>query len=460
MSCASGLEFVSLGECRRARGRFAYWLGRVARRVEPAGALGHSPPVPRAHALLLEKVHASADDELARRGVYVTRIDKGLDEAELVSALNGIADDLPLVVGIRSKTRVTKAVIDAVPRLQAIGAFCIGTDQVDLAAARAAGVAVFNAPFSSTRSVAELVMAELVMLSRQVFARSHAAHEGKWAKNAEGSHEIRGKTLGIVGYGHIGTQLSVLAEAFGMQVMFYDTVAKLPLGNARACASLEDLLGKSDFVSLHVPDTEFTRGMIGAAQLAVMKPDGHLVNASRGRVVDLDALRDAISSGHVGGAALDVYPEEPASEKHAFVCPLQGLPNVILTPHIGGSTQEAQANIGIEVAVAVSRYLEGGRTLGCVNLPQLDMPAPPSLRGRPACRLVDIHRNVPGVLSRINAVIAQSNVNIAGQALATLEDIGLLFVDLPLAVDEPAAAELCRSISALDTSVRTRLVSL
>jgi D-3-phosphoglycerate dehydrogenase len=409
---------------------------------------------------LLEKVHASADDELARRGINATRIDKGLDEDEIIAALHAIEGDLPLVVGIRSKTRVTRKVIDAEPRLQAIGAFCIGTDQIDLAAARAAGVAVFNAPFSSTRSVAELVMAELVMLSRQVFARSRAAHEGKWAKNAEGSHEIRGKTLGIVGYGHIGSQLSVLAEAFGMQVAYYDIVTKLPLGNARACATLDELLGKSDFVSLHVPDTDFTRGMIGAAQLAVMKSDAHLVNASRGRVVDLDALRDAIASGHVAGAALDVYPEEPASEKHPFVCALQGLPNVILTPHIGGSTQEAQANIGIEVAVAVGRYLEAGRTLGCVNLPHLDMPPPPSLRGRPACRLVDIHRNVPGVLSRINAVIAASNVNIAGQALATLEDVGLLYVDLPLSADEPAAAELCRAIGALDTSVRTRLVSL
>ncbi len=416
--------------------------------------------MPRAHALLLEKVHPSADDEFARHGLLVTRIDKGLDEDELIAALRAVPGELPLVVGIRSKTRVTKAVIEAVDRLHAIGAFCIGTDQIDLAAARAAGVAVFNAPFSSTRSVAELVMAELVMLSRQVFARSRAAHDGKWAKNAQGSREIRGKTLGIIGYGHIGSQLSVLAEAFGMHVVYHDVVAKLPLGNARACASLDDLLGKSDFVSLHVPDTEFTRDMIGAAELAKMRPDAHLVNASRGRVVDLGALRDAISSGHVGGAALDVYPEEPASESERFVCALQGLDNVILTPHIGGSTQEAQANIGIEVAVAVSRYLDGGRTLGCVNLPNLDMPPPASLRGQTACRLLNLHRNVPGVLSRINHAIAQSNVNIAGQALATLEDIGLLFVDLPLGADELAAKDLCAAIAALDTSVRTRLVAL
>ncbi len=416
--------------------------------------------VPRAHALLLEKVHPSADDELARHGVSTLRIDKGLDEAELIAALRDAPGDGPLVIGIRSKTRVTRAVIDASPRLHAIGAFCIGTDQIDLAAARAAGIAVFNAPFSSTRSVAELVMAELVMLSRQVFARSSAAHDGKWAKNAQGSHEIRGKTLGIIGYGHIGSQLSVLAEAFGMQVVYFDVVTKLPLGNARACATLDDLLGQSDFVSLHVPDTEFTRDMIGADQLAKMKSDAYLVNASRGRVVVLGALRDAIVAGHVAGAAVDVYPEEPASEQDPFICALQGLDSVILTPHIGGSTLEAQANIGIEVAVAISRYLEAGRTLGCVNLPQVDMPPPPGLHGLPSCRLLNIHRNVPGVLSRINAAIALSDVNIVGQALATLDDVGLLLVDMPLGIEDPAATELCSAIASLDTSVRTRLVAV
>lgn len=418
------------------------------------------PPVPRAHALLLEKVHPSADDELARHGVSSSRIDKGLTEGELIAALQSAPGDAPVVVGIRSKTRVTRHVIESSPRLEAIGAFCIGTDQIDLEAARAAGVAVFNAPFSSTRSVAELVMAELVMLSRQIFARSRAAHDGKWAKNAQGSREIRGKTLGIVGYGHIGSQLSVLAEAFGMNVLYYDVVTKLPLGNARACATLDDLLSRSDFVSLHVPDTDFTREMIGSSQLSQMKSDAYLVNASRGRVVVLGALRDAIIAGHVAGAAVDVYPDEPASESDPFLCALQGIDNVILTPHIGGSTQEAQANIGIEVAGAVGRFLEAGRTLGCVNLPQLDMPAPPSLRGRPACRLLNVHRNVPGVLSRINSVVAQSNLNIAGQALATLEDVGLLFVDVPLGIGDPAATELCAAIAALDTSVRTRLVAL
>lgn len=413
----------------------------------------------RAHALLLEKVHASADDELARHGVGVRRIDKGLDEDELIAAL-AASPQGPVVVGIRSKTRVTAKVIDATPNLTAIGAFCIGTDQIDLVAARRAGIAVFNAPFSSTRSVAELVMAELVMLSRQIFARSRAAHEGRWAKNAAGSHEIRGKTLGIIGYGHIGSQLSVLAEAFGMQVIFHDIVAKLSLGNARQGSSLADVLGRSDFVSLHVPDTDSTRGMIGEDELAAMKRGAYLVNASRGRVVDLAALRSALESGHVAGAALDVYPQEPAGEADAFACELQGLDNVILTPHIGGSTQEAQANIGLEVAGAVARFLADGRTLGCVNLPQLDLPPPAAMRGKPGCRVVNMHRNVPGVLSQINRVIAESNINIAGQALATLEDVGLLFVDLQLAHDDPAASKLCRGIAALDTSVRTRLVAL
>jgi D-3-phosphoglycerate dehydrogenase len=422
--------------------------------------LCHGPRVPRAHALLLEKVHPSADDELARGGVAVSRIDKGLDENELIAALSELPGDGPTLVGIRSKTRVTRKVIESVPRLVGIGAFCIGTDQIDLVAARHAGVGAFNAPFSSTRSVAELVMAEVVVLSRQVVARSKAAHEGRWAKSAAGSHEVRGKVLGIVGYGHIGSQLSVLAEAFGMQVIFHDIVAKLPLGNARPVPTLDELLAKSDFVSLHVPDTEFTRGMIGEEQLARMKPESFLLNLSRGKVVDLVALRESISTGHVLGAAIDVFPHEPAGENDAFKSELQGLDNVILTPHIGGSTQEAQASIGLEVAGALVKFIENGRTAGCVNLPQLDMPAPASLRGAPSCRLVNVHRNVPGVLSRINHVIAESNVNIAGQALATLEDVGLLFVDLPLAPADTAAKQLCQAISALDTSVRTRLVHL
>jgi D-3-phosphoglycerate dehydrogenase len=422
--------------------------------------LCHGPRVPRAHALLLEKVHPSADDELARGGVVVRRIDKGLDEAELAAALAAMPGDEPVVVGIRSKTRVTRTIIEATPRLVGIGAFCIGTDQIDLVAARHAGIAVFNAPFSSTRSVAELVMAEIVMLSRQVFPRSKAAHDGRWAKSAAGSHEVRGKVLGIVGYGHIGSQLSVLAEAFGMQVIFHDIVGKLPLGNARQAANLDEVLAKSDFVSLHVPDTEFTRGMIGEPELAKMKPESCLLNLSRGKVVDLAALREAIVAGHVLGAAVDVFPHEPAGENDPFATELQGLENVILTPHIGGSTQEAQANIGLEVAGALVKFIENGRTAGCVNLPQLDMPPPPSLRGAPACRLVNVHRNIPGVLSRINHVIADSNVNIAGQALATLEDVGLLFVDLSLATADASAKQLCQAIGALDTSVRTRLVHL
>jgi D-3-phosphoglycerate dehydrogenase len=341
----------------------------------PAG-LCHGPRVPRAHALLLEKVHPSADDELARGGVAVCRIDKGLDENELIAALSELPGDGPTLVGIRSKTRVTRKVIESVPRLVGIGAFCIGTDQIDLVAARHAGVGAFNAPFSSTRSVAELVMAEVVVLSRQVVARSKAAHEGRWAKSAAGSHEVRGKTLGIIGYGHIGSQLSVLAEAFGMQVIFHDIVAKLPLGNARPVPTLDELLAKSDFVSLHVPDTEFTRGMIGEDQLARMKPESFLLNLSRGKVVDLVALRESISTGHVLGAAIDVFPHEPAGENDAFKSELQGLDNVILTPHIGGSTQEAQASIGLEVAGALVKFIENGRSRSSTCLPPRACAAP------------------------------------------------------------------------------------
>jgi D-3-phosphoglycerate dehydrogenase len=409
---------------------------------------------------LLEKIHASADDELARWGVAVRRVDKGLDEAALIDALGALPGDGPVIVGIRSKTQVTERVLDAVPRLFAVGAFCIGTDQIDLGAARARGVAAFNAPFSSTRSVAELVMAELVMLSRQAFPRSRAAHEGKWAKSAAGSHEIRGKTLGIVGYGHIGTQLSVLAEAFGMQVIFHDIVTKLPLGNARHAADLDEVLANAHFVSLHVPDTEHTRGMIGRDELSRMRPGACIVNASRGSVVDIAALRESIESGHVGGAAIDVFPVEPAGENDAFESPLRGLDNVILTPHIGGSTQEAQANIGIEVAAALGRYLDSGRTTGCVNLPPLDVPPPPSLRGKAGCRIVNLHRNVPGVLSATNQVFARSNVNVAGEALATLEDVGLLLVDLGLPASDAGVATLASEIGALATSLRTRVVDL
>jgi D-3-phosphoglycerate dehydrogenase / 2-oxoglutarate reductase len=409
---------------------------------------------------LLENVHATATEVLGAHDVEVRRMAAALEEDELVAALGDFPGDGPVFVGLRSKTHVSPRVFDAVPRLMAIGAFCIGTDQIALDVARRSGVAVFNAPFSSTRSVAELVIAEVVVLSRQVLPRSRAAHEGRWDKSAAGSHEVRGKTLGIVGYGHIGSQVSILAEALGMQVLFFDIDKRLPLGNANPVGSLPELLAKSDFVTLHVPDTELTRGMIGREELAVMRKGSYLLNLSRGKVVEIPALRDALMSGHLAGAAVDVYPREPAGTHETFESELRGLDNVILTPHIGGSTQEAQANIGREVAHALARYLDAGSTLGCVTLPQLDLPRPAAARQGPACRIVNMHDNVPGVLSAINRVVAESGVNIVGQALATLEDVGLLFIDVPLAVDDPRADKLRESISELETSVRTRLLRL
>ena len=418
-----------------------------------AGAWGIVRAVTRPNILLLESIHATAHEEFARHGVVVHTVPGALTEAQLVAALRGLPQEGPLLLGIRSKTRVTPAVLEATPQLLAVGAFCIGTDQIALAAARERGVAVFNAPFSNTRSVAELVLGEIIMLSRQVFARSQACHRGLWHKSADGSHEVRGKTVGIVGYGHIGSQLSVLAEALGMHVRYHDLLSKLPLGNAQPCNSLHELLGLADFVTLHVPDTELTRGMIGAAELAVMRPGACLINASRGMVVDLAALRDALETGRVGGAAIDVFPSEPDKLGDVFESPLRGLDSVILTPHIGGSTQEAQANIGREVATALAAYLGTGSTTGCVTLPNID--AAPIRSG---ARIINVHRNVPGVLSAVNQLLADSQVNITGQSLATVESIGLLHVDVPLQPDDPKTHHLRAAIAALATSLRTRVV--
>ncbi|MBL8973481.1 MAG: phosphoglycerate dehydrogenase [Myxococcales bacterium] len=409
--------------------------------------------VSRPNILLLESIHATAHEEFARHGVAVHTAPGALSEAQLVKALRELPQDGPLLLGIRSKTQVTPAVLDATPALLAVGAFCIGTDQIALAAARERGLAVFNAPFSNTRSVAELVLGEIIMLSRQVFARSQACHRGLWHKSADGSHEVRGKTLGIVGYGHIGSQLSVLAEALGMQVRYHDILPKMALGNAQPSGSLHELLGTADFVSLHVPDTELTRGMFGAAELAVMKPGAYLINASRGMVVDLAALRDALERGRLAGAAVDVFPSEPAKAGDVFDSPLRGLDTVILTPHIGGSTQEAQANIGREVASSLSAYLGSGSTTGCVTLPNVDA-AP--VRG--GARILNVHRNVPGVLSAVNQLLADSQVNITGQSLATVESIGLLHVDVPLRPDDPKTHQLGAAIAALATSLRTRVI--
>jgi D-3-phosphoglycerate dehydrogenase len=427
---------------------------RVSNRLPLGGETSTLPPVPRAHALLIESIHPSADEAFARADIAVHRRSTGLAEEELIEALLALPGDGPVLLGIRSKTQVRARVFESVRRLSAVGAFCIGTDQIELEPARKAGIAVFNAPFSNTRSVAELVLAEIVMLSRQVFARSWAAHEGEWRKDADGSHEVRGKTLGIVGYGHIGSQLSVLAESMGMRVIYHDIINKLPLGNARAAVDLDELLAKSDFVTLHVPDTEQTRNMIRAAQLAKLKRGAYLINASRGSVVDLEALREAIVSRHVGGAAIDVYPKEPKGAGDRFESPLQGLREVILTPHIGGSTQEAQASIGREVSEVLGSFMSYGRTTSCITLPQVD-----AHELRPgSCRLVNVHSDVPGVLSRVNSVVAAVGINISGQHLVTGGGIGLLLMDLDVPRDDARANALCDGIAQLEQSVRTRLI--
>jgi len=354
--------------------------------------------------LLLEAIHPGAKEVLERAGHKVELLSHSPAGDELDQLLAKVS-----VVGIRSKTQLTAAVLEKHPHLELIGCFCIGTDQVDTRKANAQGTPVFNAPHSNTRSVAELVIAEIVALSRQLGDRNSNAHKGVWMKSAEGAREVRGKTLGIVGYGHIGSQVSVLAEAFGMHVLFYDVVKKLSLGNSSRMDSLEELLKRADFVSLHVPDTPLTKGMIGARELKSMRRGSSLINASRGSVVDIGALAQAIQSGHLAGAAIDVFPDEPASNKQKFESPLQGLPNVILTPHIGGSTIEAQEAIGLEVAQSFLTFLGRGTTAGAVNFPQIDlaMPQTEEMRLANRRRILNVHRNVPGVLGDINSIVSE-----------------------------------------------------
>ncbi len=395
--------------------------------------------------LLLENVHASAHEIFANEGFQVEAVPRALKEEELVERL---ADGVHLL-GIRSKTRVTARALEAGKRLLSVGAFCIGTNQIDLAAAKRCGIPVFNAPFSNTRSVAELVICEIVMLSRHLGDRSREVHEGKWRKVAAGSHEVRGKTLGIIGYGHIGSQVGVLAEAMGMRVISYDIRATLPMGNNKAVDSLETLLTQSDFVTLHVPETPQTRGMIGKTELELMRNDACLLNLSRGTVVDLDALATAIKEKKLGGAALDVYPEEPEGNEDTFSSVVCGLPNVVLTPHIGGSTAEAQESIGREVAAVLTRYTNTGATSGTVNFPIIDQPKLPG-----AHRVLNVHRNVPGVLRDINKIVSDRNANVLGQVLATDPEVGYLIMDL----DKELAADIQGAIKALPTSIRTRIL--
>src|SRR6185369_10089015 len=370
--------------------------------------------------LLLESIHPVADDLLEAEGFEVHRADGALKEDELVARLRGIH-----VLGIRSKTQVTKRVLDAADSLIGLGAFCIGTNQIALEHAMKRGVAVFNAPFSNTRSVAEMVIADVVMLSRHLGDRSREMHHGVWKKVATGSREVRGKTLGVVGYGHIGSQVSILAEALGMRVVFHDTSAKLPLGNSQPLKSLDSLLEQSDFVTLHVPETPQTRGMISAAQLARMKKGACLINASRGTVVDLEALARAIREKQLDGAAVDVYPEEPeASSAEGFETPLRGLPNVVMTPHFGGSTLEAQEAIGREVSASLARFAHTGATVGSVNFPPVDLARTPN-----TWRLINVHQNVPGVMRDLNRLVSDRNANIHAQVLSTNAAIGYLIMD-------------------------------
>lgn len=394
--------------------------------------------------LLVENIHPVAKEALEKEGYEVDMLSYAPSEDELIKLLPDYC-----AVGIRSKTEVTQKVLDAVEGITTIGCFCIGTNQVDLSSAKGHGVAVFNAPHSNTRSVAELVIAEMISLSRHLGDRNNSAHKGEWIKSAEGSKEVRGKTLGIVGYGHIGSQVSVLAEAMGLKVWFYDAVKKLPLGNAQIAYSLDELLAVSDFVTLHVPEVPETKNMIGKAQLAKMKKGSHLINASRGTVVVIEDLVEALKSKHIAGCAVDVFPVEPSSNKEKFSTPLQGLPNVILTPHIAGSTEEAQKNIGIEVAESFRRYLKIGSSSGAVNFPNVDLPVKHG-----TSRILNVHRNEPGVLGEINGLISKAGANIEGQYLSTDERIGYLVMD----VHSSHAGQLALDIEKLSRSIRTRVV--
>lgn len=399
--------------------------------------------------LLLEGVHPSAIEILKSSGYSNIEYYKGaLDEDELKQAIKDAR-----FVGIRSRTQLSKDIIDAAPKLAGIGCFCIGTNQVDLAAAAAKGIPVFNAPFSNTRSVAELVLAETILLLRRVPEANAQAHLGKWNKIAIGSHETRGKRLGIIGYGHIGSQLSVLAEALGMKVYFYDIETKLPLGNAKQMQSLQALLEKCDVISLHVPENPTTINMISKTELAMMKPRSILINASRGTTIDLDALADALESKHIAGAAIDVFPTEPASNSEPFESPLCKYDNVIITPHIGGSTIEAQENIGIEVASKLAKYSDTGSTLSAVNFPEVSLPIP----SKGVSRFLNIHKNQPGVLTAINTLFASRGLNIAAQYLQTTPEVGYVVIDID-SVDFSKAEEVLVELKNVAGTIRARLL--
>ncbi|WP_327011049.1 phosphoglycerate dehydrogenase [Dactylosporangium sp. NBC_01737] len=395
--------------------------------------------------LFLENIHPVAVERMRSEGYVVETLGRALDEDELIARLDGVH-----LLGIRSKTQVSAAALAAAPHLRAIGAFCIGTDQIDLRAAAESGIAVFNAPFSNTRSVVELAVAEIIALTRRLTEKNTGMHAGVWDKDAEGSHEVRGRSIGIVGYGNIGTQLSVLAENLGLKVYFYDTADKLALGNASRCDSLDELLEKSDIVTLHVDGRPGNSGFFGEEQFGRMRPRSIFLNLSRGFVIDHEALRKYLENGHLAGAAVDVFPKEPKAKGDEFTSALRGLPNVILTPHIGGSTEEAQSDIGSFVAEKLHKYVQEGSTTLSVNLPSLNLQQAPETH-----RIALLHHNVPGVLADVNSILAGHKVNVEGQILATRGELGYLLTDI--AIDYPA--EILAQLSNMATTVQLRVLS-
>jgi D-3-phosphoglycerate dehydrogenase len=404
-----------------------------------------SYPKEKINVLLLENISDLAVKNFTRQGyTNVQKLTKALSEEELAEVIKNVH-----ILGVRSKTQVTQEVLNAALKLQAIGCFCIGVNQVDLSAATNNGVAVFNAPYSNTRSVAELVIGAAIMLIRRIPDKSMAAHKGTWLKEASGSYELRGKTLGIVGYGNIGSQVSVLAEALGMKVIFYDVETKLPLGNATDMRTLRDVLGKADVVTLHVPETQLTKNLINKNNIKYCKKGSVIINYARGEVIDLNALKKAIESGQVGGAAVDVFPVEPEKNGDVFETPLQGLPNVILTPHIGGSTEEAQQNIGEDVSSKLLSYMDKGISLGSHTVPALSLPPQEG-----AHRILHIHKNVPGVLGAINGQLSKNKINIVAQYLKTNESIGYVVVD----VDKQLSGRAMQLLKAVPNTIKVRLL--
>lgn len=404
-----------------------------------------SYPKEKIKILLLENISDAAVKKFVDSGyVSVEKLTKALPEDELIKKIKDVH-----IVGIRSKTNITKPVLEAASKLQAIGCFCIGTNQVDLQAATDFGVAVFNAPYSNTRSVAELVIASSILLIRRVLDKNMAAHQGGWSKDATGSHELRGKTLGIIGYGNIGAQVSILAEAMGMKVIFYDIETKLPLGNASDTKSLKDLLSQADVVTLHVPETAQTKNLINKTNLKYCKKGAIIINYARGEVMDLEDLKNAIVSGQISGAAVDVFPVEPEKNGDPFVSPLQGLPNVLLTPHIGGSTEEAQQNIGDDVSNKLLNFLEKGISWGSHTVPALSLPPQEGTH-----RILHVHKNVPGVLSQINGQLSNNNINILGQYLKTNDRIGYVVLD----VDKELSTQAAELLREVPNTIKVRLL--